>query len=365
MQQSVLDEISNIGSTYIYYDEWRNNKTGSIADVRGNGVYRFVEVERYKSGHFKHIHENTEDDPIVIVGIVAYWLKNRRNTNRLVTMFEGKAQRNKDIKEQFDSYTQWRFEQFKTQHKDDPSSWKWDWDYEFYAKYIIPHELMLNKQTEALFEYITDDDIKQVRAVMNNYIEYLKLYRTEHGYEVCDELKVLRSYFTNDSYLLEDMDDYTKNEIIEQLEKKDCVSVTRVYGDNAWSVTVTDKGKAYMEHLEKQMREKQNDGLSELEQLRKENEELRAKISREEDDKEAEIVKELASCFYGNEEDTRDFLKQIRNVQDRDKPAIAKQYLDAKKLSGLSSKRPLWTILKRYGLYSKGESNWSTLFNKA
>lgn len=303
-----------------------------------------------------------EDNPVVIVGIVAYWLKYRTTPNRILSSLRMEAKAEKVIREQFDSYTAERFLQFKRNHRDDSDTWNWDWDYEFYCKYIIPHEIRLNKQTEPLFEYVTEEDVRVVRNVMSNYIEYLKFCRTEKGYRDIPELKVLRSLEHKDDAFLEDLSDSELGTIFNSLEQNRFIRVAWVEGHAPEDIQLLDAGRVYLRNLE----EEEKNGLSELERLRKENDELKMRLKRDEEQADDEIIKELASCFYGIEEDARAFLMQIRAVaEDREKPAIAKRYLQSKKLSPSSAKRTLWTIMKKYRLYFRGESNWNSMFKKA
>lgn len=182
MEESVIGKISPSNIRY-YYEGWRNGKHGSICQT--NGIYRFVEMKRGKSGMLDDVNRNEEDNPIVAIGIVAYWLQfNSRMDTVIKRMTKYNCEIPKDIREQFDIYTQIRFEQFRKEHRDDPNTLDWDWEKEFYANVIIPHEMAFNKRTEALFDYISDSDIILVRSVMNSYIKYLKKIRIEKGYQV-------------------------------------------------------------------------------------------------------------------------------------------------------------------------------------
>lgn len=77
------------------------------------------------------------------------------------------------------------------------------------------------------------------------------------------------------------------------------------------------------------------------------------------------IINELKSCFFGKEQPARDFLEQIKAVnKDAEKPTIAFNYFEQKKLSEMSMRRTLWGILHKYQLYSKSEGNWNTMLRK-
>ena len=188
------------------------------------------------------------------------------------------------------------------------------------------------------------------------------------------ELRVLRHLVNDPTELVpEGMEDWEFNATCDQLESRGLIKVAWVEGHQAEAVRMFDKGRMRLKELERQAHEEGD----ELEQLRMENAELRRKLAELQNQLAAqhhhpnspsddEIVSELTTCFYGVEADARTFLTQIKAVNDdREKPAIAKRFINEKKLSDSSARRPLWTIMKKYGLYSKGESNWNTLLRKA
>ena len=248
MEQSVLDKITTNNWCY-YYEGWRNGKKGGF--VQKQGIYRFHEKVRDKSGNLVDVHDKEEDNPIVAIGIVAYWLFfNSRKDAVIKRLTSYRVEIPKDMKEQFENYTKVRFEQFKDEHRDDPNTWDWDWDYQFYAKVIIPHEIGFNKKSEALFKYISDSDIVLVRAVMNNYIKYLKKCRAEKGYRVSPELLVLRAVDSQDDTKYEDLEDYEVNAILEKLKEEGYIDVYWVNKHTPWVTTLLDKGRAYLKQLE-------------------------------------------------------------------------------------------------------------------
>ena len=248
MEQSVLNIIPANDICYIY-DEWRNGKLGGF--VQKDGIYRFREMIRDKNGNPVQMHDKDEENPIVVIGIAAYWLMfNSKKETILKQLTQYKSGIPQDIRELFDNYTTIRFEQFRKKYRDDPNTWDWDWEYEFYVNTIIPDEIAFNKRSEALFDYISDSDIVLVRAVMNNYIKYLKKVRTEKGYYVNPELLVLRAIDSMDDTKLEDMEDSEVDTIFEQLEKKGYVKVAWIEGHKPEAVKLLDKGRVYMKNLE-------------------------------------------------------------------------------------------------------------------
>ena len=248
MEQSVLDKITTNNWCY-YYEGWRNGKKGGFVQMQG--IYRFHEKVRDKTGNLVEVHDKEEENPIVAIGIVAYWLIfNSKKDNVIKRLTSYRTEIPKDITEQFENYTKVRFEQFKNEHRDDPNTWDWDWEYQFYAKVIIPHEIYFNKLSEALFDYISDSDIALVRAVMKNYIKYLKKCRTERGYRVSPELLVLRAVNSQDETKYEDLEDYEVNTILDKLEGEGFIQVAWIEGHKPEGTRMLDKGRAYLKHLE-------------------------------------------------------------------------------------------------------------------
>lgn len=247
MEPSVLNRISanNWGN---YFEGWRNRKKGAIAQE--NGIYRFIEQIHGKSGMLDSVHHKTEDNPVVAVGIVAYWLMFKQGKDLILQRLTKYDYIPDSTKEMFDSYTMERFHQFKKANRDNPDAWEWDWDFEFYTKYIIPHEMELNKLSEALFDYISDDDIQLVRSVMNNYIKYLKKVRQKKGYHVSPELLVLRSLADSNEFMLEDLEDFEINTVLDQLEKGGYIKAAWIEGHRPEAIRLLDKGRTYLKQLE-------------------------------------------------------------------------------------------------------------------
>lgn len=248
VEESVIGKISANNIRY-YYEGWRNGKHGSICQK--DGIYRFVEMARGKSGILDDVKRKEEDNPIVAKGIVAYWLQfNSRMDTVIKRLTKYNCEIPKDIREQFENYTQIRFEQFRREHRDDPNTLDWDWEREFYANVIIPHEMAFNKLSEALFDYISDSDIVLVRGVMNSYIKYLKKIRAEKGYQVNPELLVLRAIDSGDETKQEDLEEFEVTTILDTLEEKGYIQVAWIEGHSPEAVRLLDKGRVYLRHLE-------------------------------------------------------------------------------------------------------------------
>ena len=250
MEHSVLDKIFG-NCIRFYYEGWRNGKKGAISLIGGG--FRFIEMTRGSHGNLDDLYEEIEDNPVVAVGIVAYWLMYKSGKHNIITRLSGFITSH-PIRQIFDKYTNDYFIHFTNIHSGNPDAWNWDWDYEFYAKYIIPLAVSQNRISEALFDYISDEDIKLVRSVMRNYVQYLKQVRLEKGYKDIPELKVLRSIDSQNVDMLEDMENYEYITILDSLEEKGYVKVAWVEGHSPEDIRILDKGRSFMKQLETEER---------------------------------------------------------------------------------------------------------------
>lgn len=83
-------------------------------------------------------------------------------------------------------------------------------------------------------------------------------------------------------------------------------------------------------------------------------------ISDNEDEEDKKIINELTPCFYSNRQEAESFLKKITSMEPKDITGLVKELVKSKIISELSSRRPLWTILNKYGLYNRSEANWNS-----
>lgn len=72
------------------------------------------------------------------------------------------------------------------------------------------------------------------------------------------------------------------------------------------------------------------------------------------------IVTKLRPMFFGNDEDTRVFLKSIMGAEPTQITDLVRKMVAEKKLSDISCHRPLWQVLHEYGIYDKTERNWNS-----
>lgn len=318
MVESVLDKITQGCNTECSFDGWANGKMGAIADLKGEGIFCFHEAYYDQDKNLQWVDEKGDNAPVLAVGIVAYWLQHRKNNDPISRLYLTKTKESFDIRTQFDRYTQIRYDQFRAQHKDNPDAWNWNWDCEFYGKYIIPYEMRWNMCSEALFEYITKSDVQTVRSVMNNYIVYLKTRRAELGYDVCNELKVLRSVESHDEFLLEDLEDFETNTILDELEDDGCVKVAWCEGHNSYDdVRMLNKGRVYLKQLESKLnaglRKKDKDDGAQVKELENKvaDDEVKAEVERLRE-RVKELEEELAAAGNAVKTDEITFHNKVR-----------------------------------------------------
>lgn len=77
------------------------------------------------------------------------------------------------------------------------------------------------------------------------------------------------------------------------------------------------------------------------------------------------VVEQLKPIFYGNEEEARDFLKRIKNMKPPQITDLVKQLVSEKKISDMSCRRDLWTVLSNNGYYNRSEANWNQQLKKS
>ena len=77
------------------------------------------------------------------------------------------------------------------------------------------------------------------------------------------------------------------------------------------------------------------------------------------DTQNSEIIKKLKPIFMGNEQEAKAFLDYIQGLEPRQITAKVNQLVEEKKISELSRKHDLYTVLFDAGIYTKTESNWN------
>ena len=184
MDESFLDQISQ-GDGGPSHFKWRNGKMGAISDMEGKGIIRFNECYIGENGLLMNHHtvyERPENCPIVCIGIAAQWLLWRKSRRNIYVYMKANMASAEDTQQLFERYTKMRFQHFRNKFCTDARTSNWgdsDWQRHFY-KIIICSEKHKNKVSEALFDFILKSDVKQLRIIMENYIEFLEKRRAEY-----------------------------------------------------------------------------------------------------------------------------------------------------------------------------------------
>ena len=173
---SLLDKVVQVGGrgglVFNNYAIWANGKEGSITDANNNNIFRFFLMKKIGIG-CDVVYTSCDDNPIVAKGIIAYWLHHRKNDDPY-NFYNRYPIEIKGIQKQFDDYTNQRLKEYIYLCEQDVYSLHKDLTAEFYRHYIIPEERKNNKETEALYGYITPSDCKVVKRIMHEYIHFLK-----------------------------------------------------------------------------------------------------------------------------------------------------------------------------------------------
>ena len=167
MEDSLLKKISKgLHQSYIT-NQWAIKKTGSIIDIQGDYVYRFVDYLECGDNIREKYHSDEEKlacCPIVASGIVGFWIRNHEQMNTR-TLFE--------------SYFDWRYNQYEKAHENDEDAWERDLKEEFVKREHIIKEKSRIKTSEAVFEYLTEADKKHIQAISSSYLKFVRKKRRD------------------------------------------------------------------------------------------------------------------------------------------------------------------------------------------
>ena len=77
------------------------------------------------------------------------------------------------------------------------------------------------------------------------------------------------------------------------------------------------------------------------------------------------LLEELTPIFYGNKEQTEDYIQKIKNItKDVEKIRYTAKLVNENTISEMSCHRDLYSILHDHRLYNKSESNWNKVINQ-
>ncbi|MFC4676298.1 hypothetical protein [Dysgonomonas termitidis] len=136
-------------------NNWVNGKSGQFQDFDNTCLYRFCEMD--KDCHIHLLKKEEEKKlPVLACGFVAWLIKHWGTNTQAI----------------YSSYLQARLNKYKTEHKNDADVFKRDLEREFYDQYKTKEEQWV-KQSEAIFEFVSDVEVNQIKEYVRNYFEYV------------------------------------------------------------------------------------------------------------------------------------------------------------------------------------------------
>lgn len=161
-----------------YSQNWVNAKPGGFRFYSNDCTYKFIEMT---DGLMTFVNYGEEDAKGLIsaVGFTAY----------LINRF------GEETHKIFDEYLHLKLNQYKNKHNNAPDAHKRDLEKEFLSNYPIQEEEWI-KQSETIFEYITDKEVEALKEYIQNYREYVV--------EKCDPLYIVE--YTKQSEIIIDND---------------------------------------------------------------------------------------------------------------------------------------------------------------
>lgn len=166
MTETLLDHISKHYRDTMITDKWTNGALGEIVDIKDDGNYRFIDYTTYEDGKLKQVHLSEDDEmtcPVVATGFVGYWLHNRDKAVRTV----------------FEDYFAHKLSIYEHEHEYDDDAWERDLKKEFVTRKHISAERKLMKESEAIFAYLTEADVKRITGLTTNYLKFARKKRKE------------------------------------------------------------------------------------------------------------------------------------------------------------------------------------------
>lgn len=185
-----IDELSNWLDTCVHFENnrgeieyvkniqlqkitigngWANGKSGQFNDFDNNYQYRFCETDE-NGYHYLLNDEEQRKLPVLACGFIAWLIKHWGTDTQ--TIYSG--------------YLQARLNQYKSSHKNDADVLKRDLDSEFFEQYNSQEEKFV-LQSEAIFDFISDDDVKKIKNYIINYFDFISRYLPYKVYNSFDE----------------------------------------------------------------------------------------------------------------------------------------------------------------------------------
>ena len=138
------------------YTDWTNGKRGRFRDFYYNYEYRFCETDENGNSDLFTKQEQI-NSPVIACGFVAYLIKHRED----------------GTEEIFNNYFNYAFLKYTEFCKHDPNAANRDLENEFYC-ICWKFEEDLIKHSEALFEFITDEETNLIKTFVDNYKVFIQ-----------------------------------------------------------------------------------------------------------------------------------------------------------------------------------------------
>jgi polyhydroxyalkanoate synthesis regulator protein len=167
MNNSLIENIKN----WTISDRWVNGKAGQFKDFDNNGLFRFSETDE-NCRHYLLSEEDRRKTPVLAIGFVSWLIYHW----------------GEDTDSIFNRYYEMRLGQYKKEHGTSPDALKRNLEKEFYDQNIDKEKKWI-KQSEAIFEYITQNEVELIKSFTKNYIEYIFSinYSSFRDLLVCDK----------------------------------------------------------------------------------------------------------------------------------------------------------------------------------
>lgn len=149
-----------------YATRWANNAIGSMVDVLGDGVLRFIDYyyEPATDGKDMVLQSNhTEEEemtcPIVAEGIVVYWLKYRNQ---------------KGVPQIFEEYYNQCMQRYVQKNERMLNACERDLPREFAKRWHLTYEMGRIDWSEAIFPYLNKEQVDEIKKLSDYYFNYIR-----------------------------------------------------------------------------------------------------------------------------------------------------------------------------------------------
>ncbi len=150
-----------------YATRWANNAVGSMVDMMGDGVLRFIDYyyEPPTDGKDMVLRSNhsTEEEelacPIVAEGIVVYWLKYRNQ---------------KGVPQIFEEYYNQCMQRYVQRNEKMLNACERDLPREFAKRWHISYEMGRIDCSEAIFPYLNKEQVDEIKKLTDYYYNFIR-----------------------------------------------------------------------------------------------------------------------------------------------------------------------------------------------